>query len=129
MTFAAITAALIIGALAERVRFSAMMLFACFWLTIVYAPLAQYGLGIGRIFVQASGAIDFAGGTVVTSIRASRAGGGSFRRPAGRPFGEPMPPHSLALTMTGAGLLWVGWFGFNAGSALEAETGCWPESR
>ena len=121
MTFAAITAALIIGALAERVRFSAIMLFTLLWLTVVYAPLAHMVWG-PEGFLFAFGAIDFAGGTVV-HVNSGVAGlvGVYF---AGSRIGhlkEAMPPHSLALTMVGAGLLWVGWFGFNAGSALEAN--------
>jgi Amt family ammonium transporter len=121
MSFAAITAALVIGALAERVRFSAMMLFALLWLTIVYAPLAHMVWASDGLLFRL-GAIDFAGGTVV-HINSGIAGlvGVAF---AGSRIGhlkEAMPPHSLALTMVGAGLLWVGWFGFNAGSALEAN--------
>ena len=121
MTFAAITAALIIGALAERVRFSAMMLFALLWLTIVYAPLAHM-VWASEGFLFGLGAIDFAGGTVV-HINSGIAGlvGVAFAGPRIGHLKEPMPPHSLALTMTGAGLLWVGWFGFNAVSALEAN--------
>jgi len=121
MSFAAITAALVIGALVERVRFPAMMLFALLWLTIVYAPLA-HTVWASEGFLFKLGAIDFAGGTVV-HINSGVAGliGVAF---AGARIGhlkEAMPPHSLALTMVGAGLLWVGWFGFNAGSALEAN--------
>jgi len=121
MSFAAITGALVIGALVERVRFSAMMLFALLWLTIVYAPLAHMVWASEGLLFK-FGAIDFAGGTVV-HINSGVAGliGVYF---AGARIGhlkEAMPPHSLALTMVGAGLLWVGWFGFNAGSALEAS--------
>jgi Amt family ammonium transporter len=121
MSFAAITASLVIGALVERVRFSAMMLFAALWLTIVYAPLAHMVWSADGLLFK-FGAIDFAGGTVV-HINSGVAGlvGVAF---AGSRIGhlkEAMPPHSLALTMVGAGLLWVGWFGFNAGSALEAN--------
>jgi len=121
MTFAAITGALVIGALVERVRFSAIILFAAVWLTIVYAPLAHMVWATEGLLFR-FGAIDFAGGTVV-HINAGVAGlvGVGF---AGSRIGhlkEAMPPHSLALTMVGAGLLWVGWFGFNAGSALEAN--------
>jgi Amt family ammonium transporter len=121
MSFAAITGALVIGALVERVRFGAIMLFATLWLTIVYAPLAHMVWARGG-FLFKFGAIDFAGGTVV-HINSGIAGlvGVAF---AGSRIGhlkEAMPPHSLALTMVGAGLLWVGWFGFNAGSALEAN--------
>ena len=121
MTFAAITGALVIGALVERVRFPAIMLFALLWLTIVYAPLAHMVWAPEGLLFR-FGAIDFAGGTVV-HINSGVAGlvGVAF---AGARIGhlrEAMPPHSLALTMVGAGLLWVGWFGFNAGSALEAN--------
>ena len=121
MSFAAITAALVIGALVERVRFAAIMLFAMLWLTVVYAPLAHMvWASEGLLFTF--GAIDFAGGTVV-HINSGVAAlvGVAF---AGSRIGhlkEAMPPHSLALTMVGAGLLWVGWFGFNAGSALGAN--------
>ena len=121
MTFAAITAALVIGALAERVRFAAMMIFALLWLTIVYAPLAHMVWASEGLLFQ-FGAIDFAGGTVV-HINSGVAGLVGVRF-AGARIGhlkEAMPPHSLALTMVGAGLLWVGWFGFNAGSALGAN--------
>jgi Amt family ammonium transporter len=121
MSFAAITGALVIGALVERVRFGAIMLFSLLWQTIVYAPLAHM-VWASDGFLFKFGAIDFAGGTVV-HINAGIAGliGVAF---AGQRIGhlkEAMPPHSLALTMVGAGLLWVGWFGFNAGSALEAN--------
>jgi Amt family ammonium transporter len=121
MSFAAITGALVIGALVERVRFGAIMLFATLWLTIVYEPLAHM-VWASDGFLFKFGAIDFAGGTVV-HINSGVAGlvGVAF---AGSRIGhlkEAMPPHSLALTMVGAGLLWVGWFGFNAGSALEAN--------
>ena len=121
MTFAAITAALIIGALAERVRFSAVILFTAMWLTIVYAPLAHM-VWAPEGFLYAFGAIDFAGGTVV-HINSGVAGlvGVLFAGPRIGHLKEAMPPHSLALTMVGVGLLWVGWFGFNAGSALEAN--------
>lgn len=121
MTFAAITAALIIGALAERVRFSAIMLFTLLWLTIVYAPLAHM-VWAPEGFLFAFGAIDFAGGTVV-HVNSGVAGliGVFFAGARVGHLKEAMPPHSLALTMVGVGLLWVGWFGFNAGSALEAN--------
>ena len=121
MTFAAITAALIVGGLAERVKFPAIMLFSLLWLTVVYAPLAHMVWAPdGLIF--AMGALDFAGGTVV-HVNSGIAGlvGVWF---AGARIGflrEAMSPHSLALSLVGAGLLWVGWFGFNAGSALEAN--------
>jgi len=123
MTFAAITASLIVGALVERVRFGAMLLFTIIWLTIVYAPIAHMvWASDGLIFGW--GALDFAGGTVV-HINAGVAGlvGVFF---AGQRIGflrEPTPPHSLVMTLIGTGLLWVGWFGFNAGSNLEANGG------
>jgi Amt family ammonium transporter len=121
MSFAAITGALVIGALVERVRFGAILLFSLLWQTIVYAPIAHM-VWASDGFLFKFGAIDFAGGTVV-HINSGVAGlvGIAF---AGSRIGhlkEAMPPHSLALTMVGAGLLWVGWFGFNAGSALEAN--------
>jgi Amt family ammonium transporter len=121
MTFAAITAALVIGALVERVRFAAIMAFATLWLTVVYAPLAHMVWASEGLLFK-FGAIDFAGGTVV-HINSGVAGliGVAFAGPRLGHLKEAMPPHSLALTMVGAGLLWVGWFGFNAGSALEAN--------
>src|SRR5690348_682140 len=121
MSFAAITGALVIGALVERVRFGAIMLFSLLWQTIVYAPLAHM-VWASDGFLFKFGAIDFAGGTVV-HINAGIAGlvGVAFAGPRIGHLKEAMPPHSLALTMVGAGLLWVGWFGFNAGSALEAN--------
>jgi len=121
MSFAAITGALVIGALVERVRFGAIMLFSLLLQAVVYAPIAHM-VWASDGFLYKFGAIDFAGGTVV-HINSGVAGlvGVAF---AGSRIGhlrEAMPPHSLALTMVGAGLLWVGWFGFNAGSALEAN--------
>ena len=121
MTFAAVTACLIVGALAERVKFSAILLFTLLWLTFVYAPVAHMVWSPGGL-IFAMGAVDFAGGTVV-HINAGIAGliGVFF---AGKRIGflkEASPPHSLALSVTGFGLLWAGWFGFNAGSALEAS--------
>jgi Amt family ammonium transporter len=121
MSFAAITGALVIGALVERVRFGAVMLFSLLWQAIVYAPLAHMVWASDGLLFR-FGAIDFAGGTVV-HINAGVAGlvGVAFAGPRIGHLKEAMPPHSLALTMVGAGLLWVGWFGFNAGSALEAS--------
>jgi Amt family ammonium transporter len=121
MSFAAITGALVIGALVERVRFGAIMLFSLLWQAIVYAPLAHM-VWAADGFLFKFGAIDFAGGTVV-HINSGVAGlvGVAFAGPRIGHLKEAMPPHSLALTMVGAGLLWVGWFGFNAGSALEAN--------
>ncbi|TAL64421.1 MAG: ammonium transporter [Burkholderiaceae bacterium] len=138
-TFAAITVALVIGSLAERARFSAVLLFAALWFTFSYLPIAHMvwywdgpdGIvnqaGLDKVtadagWLWAKGALDFAGGTVV-HINAAVAGlVGSFV--LGKRVGlgkESMTPHSLTLTMVGASLLWVGWFGFNAGSALEAN--------
>jgi Amt family ammonium transporter len=121
MTFAAITTSLIVGALAERVKFGAILLFTPLFLTLVYAPLAHMVWSPDGL-IYGLGALDFAGGTVV-HINAGVAGlvGVFF---AGKRIGylrEATPPHSMALAMVGAGLLWVGWFGFNAGSALEAS--------
>ena len=138
-TFAAITCTLIVGAFAERMKFSAVLLFMAIWFTFSYAPMAHmvwFWMGpdayTGKEVVDAmnakagyiwqSGALDFAGGTVV-HINAAVAGlVGAFM--VGKRIGygkESMAPHSLTLTMVGAALLWVGWFGFNAGSALEAN--------
>jgi Amt family ammonium transporter len=121
MSFAAITIALVVGALVERVRFSAMLLFSALFVTIVYAPIAHMVWAADGLIFQ-TGAIDFAGGTVV-HVNAGIAGlvGVAFAGPRIGFLKEAMPPHSLALVLVGAGLLWVGWFGFNAGSALEAN--------
>ena len=121
MTFAAITAALILGATAERLKFNALMLFVPIWLTIVYFPIAHMVWAGGGLLFE-DGALDFAGGTVV-HINAGVSGlvlAYLLGKRRGYPA-EPMPPHSMTLTMVGTGLLWVGWFGFNAGSALEAD--------
>jgi ammonium transporter, Amt family len=121
MSFAAITVALVVGALVERLRFSAMLLFALLFVTLVYAPIAHMVWSADGLIFR-TGAIDFAGGTVV-HINAGIAGlvGVAFAGPRIGFLKEAMPPHSLALVLVGAGLLWVGWFGFNAGSALEAN--------
>ena len=137
-TFAGITCALIVGAFAERMRFSAVLIFMVIWFTICYLPIAHmvwFWMGpdaytsadvaaemTGKAgLLWQRGALDFAGGTVV-HINAGVAGlVGAYM--VGKRVGlgrEPMPPHNLVLTMIGASLLWVGWFGFNAGSALEA---------
>jgi ammonium transporter, Amt family len=121
MTFAAITVALVLGAVVERMKFSAVMVFAIVWLTIVYFPIAHMVWEARGVFFV-MGALDFAGGTVVhinAGVSALVAAMILGKR-KGYPT-EPMPPHSLTLTMVGTGLLWVGWFGFNAGSALEAN--------
>jgi Amt family ammonium transporter len=120
MTFAIITPALISGAIAERMRFPAFALFVALWSLVIYAPIAHWVWGGGWIGTQV-GALDFAGGTVVhiasgvsalvaAIVLGPRVGYGK----------EPMPPHNLPFTMMGAGMLWVGWFGFNAGSAVAA---------
>ncbi len=121
MSFAAITGALVIGALVERVRFGAILLFSLLWQAVVYAPLAHMVWASDGLLFR-FGAIDFAGGTVV-HVNSGVAGivGVAFAGPRIGHLKEAMPPHSLALTMVGAGLLWVGWFGFNAGSALGAN--------
>ena len=121
MTFAAITAALVLGATVERMKFSAVMVFTAIWLTIVYFPIAHMVWAGGGLLFE-MGALDFAGGTVVhinAGVSALVAAIILGKR-KGYPT-EPMPPHSLTLTMVGTGLLWVGWFGFNAGSELEAD--------
>ena len=120
MTFAIITPALIVGAFAERMKFTAMMLFMAAWVTIVYAPIAHWAWGGG--WMGSIGVLDFAGGTVV-HINAGVAGLVAailLGKRKGYPA-TPMPPHSLPLTVVGAAMLWVGWFGFNAGSALAAD--------
>jgi Amt family ammonium transporter len=119
-TFAAITCALIVGSFAERIRFSAVLLFSAIWFTFSYIPVAHMVWGGGLL--SDDGALDFAGGTVV-HINAGIAGLiGAYL--VGKRIGygrEAMTPHSLTLTMVGASLLWVGWFGFNAGSAGAAN--------
>ena len=121
MTFAAITIALVLGAVVERMRFAAVMVFAALWLTLVYFPVAHMVWAPSGVFFT-RGALDFAGGAVVhvnsgvSALVACLILGKRLGYPR-----EPMPPHSLALTGIGTGLLWVGWFGFNAGSALEAN--------
>ncbi|TIW93033.1 MAG: ammonium transporter, partial [Mesorhizobium sp.] len=130
MTFACITPALIVGAFAERVKFSALILFVILWVTFIYFPIAHmvwfwggpsaYTDPTGLIF--SFGAIDFAGGTVV-HINAGIAGlvGALMIGKRNGYKKDLMAPHSMTLTMVGASLLWVGWFGFNAGSNLEAN--------
>jgi Amt family ammonium transporter len=138
-TFAGITCALIVGAFAERMKFSAVLLFMVIWFTFSYAPIAHMvwfwmgpdayttaevvdAMNAKAGYIWQSGALDFAGGTVV-HINAAVAGlVGAYM--VGKRIGygkEAMAPHSLTLTMVGSALLWVGWFGFNAGSALEAN--------
>ena len=121
MTFAIITTALITGAFAERMKFSAMLVFMTLWLFVVYVPIAHWVWEpTGWMFKE--GVLDFAGGTVV-HINAGVAGL-VCALVLGKRIGfgkEAMPPHNLVLTLVGASMLWVGWFGFNAGSALEAN--------
>ncbi|MDR1312069.1 MAG: ammonium transporter [Burkholderiaceae bacterium] len=114
--FAAIACALIVGAFAERIRFSAVMIFMILWFTFSYVPMAHIVWGGG--FLAKDGALDFAGGTVI-HINAGIAGlVGAYMVGKRVGFGrEAMTPHSLTLTMVGASLLWIGWFGFNAGSS------------
>jgi Amt family ammonium transporter len=120
LMFAIITPALMTGAFAERMKFSTFLVFSLLWATFIYDPLAHWVWGVGG-WLRTLGALDFAGGTVVhissgisalvaVLIMGKRVGHGA----------DPMPPHNLPLTVIGAGLLWVGWFGFNAGSALSA---------
>ncbi len=120
LTFAIITPALIVGAFAERMKFSAMLWFMALWVTLVYAPVAHWVWGGG--WLSERGVLDFAGGTVV-HINAGVAGLVAalvMGKRRGYPQ-HPMKPSNLVLTMVGAGMLWVGWFGFNAGSELAAD--------
>ena len=127
MTFSAITVALVIGGLVERMKFSALMVFAAIWLTIVYYPIAHMVWYLGGTdeatgLIFGWGALDFAGGTVVhiNAGVSALVGAIILGKRKGYPT-ERMAPHSLTMTLIGTGLLWVGWFGFNAGSALEAN--------
>ena len=120
LTFAIITPALIVGAFAERMKFSAMLVFSGLWLMIVYAPLCHWVWGGGWLMDR--GVLDFAGGIVV-HISAGVAAlicALSMGNRSGFPT-TAMPPHNMTMAVTGAGMLWVGWFGFNAGSALAAD--------
>ena len=123
MTFAIITPALIVGAFVDRMKFSAMLLFTVIWLIVVYAPICHWVWGSGG-WIGGLGALDFAGGTVVHINSGVAALVAAIivgkRLNYGR---ENMAPHNLTLSVIGASLLWVGWFGFNAGSALTAGTG------
>ncbi len=125
LMFAIITPALISGAFAERMKFSAMLLFMVLWSLFVYAPMAHMVWGKGGLLNASLGGrfptLDFAGGTVVhiTSGVSALVCATYLGRRLGYPK-EPMPPHSVVLSFIGACLLWVGWFGFNAGSALSA---------
>ena len=121
MTFAIITPALIVGAFAERMKFSSMLIFSLLWLFLVYIPVCHWvWASTGWLF--AMGLIDFAGGTVVHITAGVAALVAALV--IGKRHGFPtiaMPPHNMTMTVTGAGMLWVGWFGFNAGSALAAN--------
>ena len=120
MTFAIITPALIIGAFAERMKFSAVLIFSALWTLAVYVPVAHWVWGRGYFFQH--GLIDFAGGTVVHITAGVAALVSALVLGPRKGFGKvAMPPHNLTMTVTGAGMLWVGWYGFNAGSALAAN--------
>src|SRR5580765_8196684 len=120
MTFAIITPALVIGAFAERVRFSAMLVFTILWLLVVYVPLAHWVWGDG--WLQKMGLLDFAGGTVVHANAGIAALVCALALGRRRGFPDTaMPPHNMTMVVAGACMLWVGWFGFNAGSALAAD--------
>jgi Amt family ammonium transporter len=120
LTFAIITPALVIGAYAERVKFSGMLLFSLLWLLVVYCPIAHWVWGDG--WLQKMGIMDFAGGTVVHLNAGMAALVCALVLGRRRGFPETaMPPHNMAMVVTGACMLWVGWFGFNAGSALAAD--------
>jgi ammonium transporter, Amt family len=121
MTFAVITVALVAGSVADRLRFSAFLMFCTFWLILVYVPIAHWVWGGG--FLGSYGLIDFAGGTVV-HLNAGVAGlVAAYVVGARRGYGsENLSPYDLALAVIGTGLLWVGWFGFNGGSALGANS-------
>ena len=120
MTFAIITPALIVGGFAERMRFSAMLIFSTIWLIVVYSPICHWVWGGG--WLGNMGLQDFAGGTVVHITAAVAALVAAVVMGPRKGFGTvAMPPHNLTMTVTGAGMLWVGWFGFNAGSAVAAD--------
>jgi Amt family ammonium transporter len=121
MMFAVITPALITGAFAERMKFSSFLVFTLLWATFIYDPLAHWVWAIGG-WMRKMGALDFAGGTVVhiSSGVSALAAALLIGKRRGYPQ-EPMPPHNLTMTVTGASLLWFGWFGFNAGSAIAAN--------
>lgn len=120
MTFAIITPALIVGAFAERMKFSSVLIFSSLWLLAVYVPVCHWVWGGG--WLMGMGMLDFAGGTVVhiTAGVAALVAALEIGNRQGFP-NTPMPPHNLTMTVTGAGMLWVGWFGFNGGSALMAN--------
>ncbi len=120
LTFAIITPALIIGAFAERMKFSAMLIFSSIWLIVVYAPVTHWVWGGG--WLQQMGLLDFAGGTVVHVTAGVAALVAAIMIGPRRGFPTTaMPPHNMTMTVIGSGMLWVGWFGFNGGSALAAN--------
>ena len=119
LTFAIITPALIVGGFAERMRFSAMLLFSIFWLIVVYLPICHQVWGGG--WLAELGLLDFAGGIVVHTTAGVAALVAAMVLGPRRDFPSQVPPHNLAITVAGAGMLWVGWFGFNAGSAVAAD--------
>lgn len=122
LTFAIITPALIVGAFAERMKFSAMLLFSGLWLVLVYAPLCHWVWGGG--WLSDKGLLDFAGGTVVHVSAGISALVAAILIGKRRGFPQTaMPPHNMTMTVTGAAMLWVGWFGFNGGSQLAADGG------
>ena len=120
MTFAVITPALIVGGFAERMRFSAVVIFSCAWLILVYAPICHWVWGGG--WLSDLGVMDFAGGIVVhiTAGVAALVAAMVLGNRKGFPS-QAMPPHNMTLSIMGAGMLWIGWFGFNGGSALAAN--------
>jgi len=121
LTFAVITPALIVGGFAERMRFSAMLVFSSLWMLLVYAPVCHWVWGGG--WLGSLGLQDFAGGAVVHITAGVAALVAAMSLGSRKGFGQTaMPPHNLTMTVTGAGMLWVGWFGFNAGSAVAADT-------
>lgn len=120
MTFAIITPALIVGGFAERMKFSAILVFSCLWMFLVYVPVCHWVWGGG--WLSQLGLLDFAGGTVVHINAGVAAIVAAVVLGKRKGFPEsPMPPHNLTMTVTGASMLWVGWFGFNAGSAVAAN--------
>ena len=122
LTFAIITPALIVGAFAERMKFSAMLLFMVVWSTVVYAPICHMTWSGDGAFFWDRGVLDFAGGTVVHINAGVAALVAALVIGKRRGYPETLiPPHSLVITVIGASMLWVGWFGFNAGSALAAD--------
>jgi Amt family ammonium transporter len=120
LMFAVITPALITGSFAERIKFSTFIVFTLVWATVIYDPLAHWVWGVGG-WLRTLGALDFAGGTVVHISSGISALAAALVIGKRKGYGhEPMPPHNLPMTVMGAGLLWFGWFGFNAGSAISA---------